>query len=129
VIVQTNEPITARSVSWLWYKRIYVGTKFIGLPERVKMAVLAHELAHCEGHHTEWRLLALICPIPLLIQWLCHWQEYQADAYVAQCGFGPELSWYLRKDGPGSITHPQNYLRRQKLVHNKFFARPPLRAN
>ena len=125
-VVQTSEPITARSFSCFWHKRIYVGTKFAELPVRVKMAVLAHEFAHCEGHHTEWRAMALLCP--LFIKWLCHWQEYRADAYAARCGFGPELHWYLRNESVGSATHPQNCLRRQKLVHNKFFARPPLRA-
>ena len=125
-VVQTGEPITARSVSCFWHKRIYVGLKFTDLPPRVKMAVLAHEFAHCEGHHTEWRALALLCPF--LIKWLCHWQEYRADAYAARCDFGPELLWFLRDESKGSTTHPQNYLRRQKLVHNKFFAQPPLRA-
>ena len=127
MIVQTSEPITARSFSCLWYKRIYVGRKFHALPPRVKMAVLAHEFAHCERHHTEWRILALL--FPFLIKWLCHRQEYQADAYVAQCGFGPELHWFLRDERAETATHPQKYLRRQKLVHNKFFAQPPLRAN
>lgn len=126
MIVDTDEPIYGRSVSFFWYKRIYVGTKFRDLPYRVKAAVIAHELGHCDGHHTEWRILALL--FPFVIPWLTRWQEYRADAYACKLGYGPELAWLLRENTGGGLFHPTNYLRRQKLVHNKFFAQPPLRA-
>ena len=122
-VIVTTEPIIARSFSFGWFKRVYVGAKFHAYPPRIKAAILLHEFAHCNGHHTEWRML--LWPIGL---WLAKWQEYRADAYVARCGYGPELYCLLHRDTPGGAFHPSNCQRRQKLVHNKFFARPPLRA-
>lgn len=122
-VIVTTEPIIARSFSFGWFKRVYVGANFHAYPTRIKIAILLHEFAHCNGHHTEWRML--LWPIGV---WLAKWQEYRADAYVARCGYGPELYCLLHRDTPGGAFHPSNCQRRQKLVHNKFFARPPLRA-
>jgi hypothetical protein len=125
-IVAVDEPIIARAVTWFGYRRVYVGDKFHDLPDSHKLAALSHEFGHCAGHHTEWRALALF--FPFIIKWLCHWQEYRADAYAAERGHGPALLQILRNETPGDTFHPANSLRRKKLVHNKFFARPPLRA-
>ena len=123
-VILTTEPIIARSFSFGWFKRVYVGTKFPAFSPRLKTAILLHEFAHCNGHHTEFRML--LWPIGL---WLAKWQEYQADAYVARCGFGPELYCLLYPESPGGLFHPSNCQRRQKLVHNKFFASSTLRAD
>lgn len=126
-VVRTNSTKVAWSVSFLWFKRVFVGTPFHTLPLRVRKAILIHEFAHCSGHHTEFRILALICPP--LIRWLCLRQEYAADAAVVRAGYGPELMWMLRHDNHGGPFHPSNFLRRQKMVHNKFFERPTTRVN
>ena len=124
-ILMTDEPIVARSLSVFWFKRVYLGRKFHDLSPGTKGAVLAHEFGHCAGHHTEWR--ALLWPIGL---WLAKQQEFWADAYACKMGYGPELYLHLSDDSkPAGRYHPTNCHRRQKLVHNKLFASPPLRAN
>lgn len=121
-----NEPIIARSFSFLWIKRIYLGSKWLALPTTVKSAVLEHERAHCDGHHSEMRMLALL--VPVIIPWLCRWQELRADARAVEAGFGSEMLWLLRDESSGGPFHPTNLLRREKVVHNKLFDQPTSRA-
>jgi Peptidase family M48 len=125
-IIETNEYITARSLSLLWFKRIYVGYRYLHLNPAMRLAVLAHEEGHLRGHHTEWRILALLVPgLPL---WLAKQQEYWADAYACRAGHGLALYWLLADESDGGHFHPSNCLRRQKLVHNKFFASSTLQT-
>ena len=114
----------ARSFSFGWFKRVYVGSKFHAYSPRLKTAILLHEFAHCHGHHTEWRILLF-----MLAPWLARWQEYRADAYVARAGYGPELYCVLINDSPGGLFHPSNWQRRQKLLHNELFASSTLRTD
>lgn len=102
-IVTTTEPIIARSISFLWFKRIYIGIGYWNLLKSQKEAVLAHEEAHCKFHHTELRLLTvLLCPF--LVKWVCHKTEFAADRFAASrgyakpliqvLGFGKRDSWF-----------------------------------
>jgi len=115
-IIETDRDEVARSISLFWFKRIYVGTRFKKLTVAERMAVIAHETGHCEGHHTEWRILLL--PI---VFWLAKQQEFWADAYAVRKGHGEALYRHLGRNDGGGLFHPSNYHRRQKLVHNKFF--------
>ena len=120
--LRVDEPLVARSVSFFWYKRIYLGNKWDRLPTEQRDAVIAHELGHCLKHHTEWRALALF--FPFFIPSLCRHQEFEADAYACEQGHGPALHKLLGYEAMRGPYHPTNFERRQKLVHNKFFARP-----
>lgn len=115
-VIVTRRPFIARSLSFFGLQRIYVGTRYAALPPFAKRAVIAHECAHLVGHHTEWRLLALL--FPPVIPWLCHWQEYRADARAAATGHLHGMLHLLQKDGGGGLTHPKNIDRRKKLLHS-----------
>jgi hypothetical protein len=123
-MIQTTEPIVARSFSFFWFKRVYTGARFESLPYRTKVAILLHEFAHCNSHHTEWRVL--LWPLAL---WLPKRQELWADAFVASQGYAQELHDFLIGEHDGGLFHPSNWQRRQNLMDNKFFASPPLRVD
>lgn len=109
IIVPTNEPIIARALSFGWWKRVYVGKLFERLPPHIRQAVLAHEAAHCDLHHTEKRILALIFA-PFLLKRICRKQELDADKLAAKKGHAPALMELLSIDvdvGPYHPTHKE----------------------
>lgn len=116
-VIVTRRPIIARSLSFLWVQRIYIGTRYAALPYFARRAAIAHETAHLAGHHTEWRLLTALFA-PFLMRWLCHRQEYRADADAAATGHLHGMLYLLHKDRPASLTHPKNMDRRIKLMHS-----------
>lgn len=116
-----DKAIHAQSFSLLWMQRLYVGKDYYqSLPMFARRALIAHECAHLDGHHTEWRVLAMLCPLawPFLRR-ICHWQEYRADARAAAGGHTHGLLHLLCNDSPGSLTHPKNMDRRNKLMHSR----------
>ena len=124
MVVTTREPIIARSVSFFWYRRVYIGTKFARLPKGQQTAVILHERGHIEKHHTEARLLSVLFPFKPFIRWLCHRQEYAADRYVLEHGFGRELVDFLVANGAReSFTHPSDYARACRLQKMLYDAR------
>jgi hypothetical protein len=123
-IVRTKESIVARSASFFWWKRVYVGAWFWLLAPETRAAVLAHESYHCHQHHTEWRILALL--FPFIIPRLCRRQELEADAFAASFGHGPALYEFLKPGIGGGLFHPSNDVRRDALLHNEFFRMAPV---
>lgn len=78
---------------WRWNK-IVVGPAWRGLPEREAGAVLLHEAGHVKLRHFEKRLrmLWLVFVNPGRLLGLCAEQEFQADRFAAECGYGVELA-------------------------------------
>lgn len=111
-IVKCEKWFVARSFSFLWFKRIYVGEKMSKLPADQQMAVLAHEEGHCEHHHTEKRLLALF--FPFMLQKMCHRHEMEADRYAAMQGHASPLIKFIRRCNQGPY-HPNNECRIEAL--------------
>lgn len=126
-IVRTKSQRIAWSASFFWFKRVYVGLPFHDLPMLVRTAILHHERAHCDGHHTEQRILALL--FPPMLRWLCHRQEYAADCAAVSAGYGKEMSWLLRHSTDSGILYPSNAQRRHKMLHNELFERSTTRIN
>lgn len=115
-VVHVDAPWSARSFSFLWIKRIYIGRGFDKLPVHVRNAVFAHERYHVDHHHTEIRMLAALAVLPLLwIKRICHAQEFAADRWVAEVGFRKGLLQLLAADSPESLTHPSHEARRAQL--------------
>jgi hypothetical protein len=115
-VVHVDAPWSARSFSFLWIKRIYVGKGFDKLPVHVRNAVFAHEHYHVSRHHTEARALAMC--IPLLwpfIKRICHEQEFAADEFAVSCGFRKGLLQLLQADSAESLTHPSHEARRAQV--------------
>jgi len=103
-IVKSRGHFIARSFSFFWYKRIYVGTEFKKLPRDEKAAVLAHEEGHCENHHTEKRMLALLFPFQLMK--MCHQQELEADTHAGRLGHATALIEVIRRGGDAGSYYP-----------------------
>jgi Zn-dependent protease with chaperone function len=127
-IVKTLEPIVARSASLFWWKRIYVGLGFDDLHPSTQAAVLAHEEGHCNMHHMEQRIVALLWwPA---FKWLCYRQEFSADRYAAKFGHTAALFMFLKLNSVGEGPyHPSSAIRRLRLLHNNHYARHPSSAN
>lgn len=104
---------------WRW-KRIVVGPSFLSFPPREQQAILLHEVAHCKLRHLEERLKSLWKLIfgPSELFALCREQEFQADRFVAACGFGPELVQAFLRVGPrpADPIHPPLQERIERLV-------------
>lgn len=113
-VVRTSEPIIARSASFLWWKRIYIGEKFDRLSTDEKYSVIAHELAHCEGHHTEIRMLFMF--IPFLFSWICRQQEYSADKYAKDRGYGASLARVISRNANNGPYYPSTESRCARLA-------------
>ena len=110
-IVRTDKPFIARSFSFLWWKRIYIGTKYTHLTSAQRTAVLAHEEGHCNLHHTEIRFLALFL-LPFYLKYVCHSTELAADRYAAKRGHGRGLVSLLKRTrNPESFFHPSDETR------------------
>ena len=84
-------------VSAIWpFKRIYVGHRWYTLTDSQRWAVLLHEAAHCRLFHSEkrwaWRCLIFLSIFrPSKLQDLCVAQEFEADRFAAQQGYGLAL--------------------------------------
>jgi Peptidase family M48 len=110
-IVRVDKPYIARSFSFLWLKRIYIGSMYDHLSSAQRQAVLTHEEGHCALHHTELRLLTLIL-FPFLLKYVCHQTELAADRYVAQRGQGRGLIALMRRtQNPESFFYPSDKTR------------------
>lgn len=126
-VIHTNENMIARSLSFLWWKRIYVGTKYWNLLRSQKEAVLAHEEGHCKFHHTELRLLTLLfCPV--LIKPVCHKTEFAADRYAASKGLAKPLSQVLSFDREEDWLYPCNTDRRKALENYEYPRMTPVKC-
>ena len=126
-IVSTREFIIARSTSFFWWKRIYVGVRFFTLSDAQREAVLAHEEGHCNLHHSELRSLAvLLCPF--LIKWVCHKTEYAADLYAAERGLAKPLIQVLNNDKRETVLHPSNRNRRKALEQYEYLRLTPVKC-
>lgn len=89
---------------WRW-QEIVVGPLFTAFPPREQQAILLHEAGHCKMRHVEHRLLALLAP--WTIPRLCREQEFAADRFAAECGFGADLARaFLRLKAPATALHP-----------------------
>ena len=77
---------------------------FCKLSSAEQQAVIAHELYHCENHHSEWRALALM--FPAWMKRICHRQEFEADLFAAKLGYGDALIKVLSRFGEGGNMHP-----------------------
>jgi len=119
-IVKSKRSFVARSFSLLWFKRIYVGVRFNNLPADQALAVLAHEEGHCELHHTEKRILALL--FPFMLKNMCHKHELEADNYAGVRGHAESLIRFIRRCNQGPY-HPSNNIRIKAL---KKFISPSL---
>jgi len=113
-IVNTSRNEIARSFSFGPIKRIMLGVRFQKLTERQQQAVLHHEMAHCEKHHTEWRLFFLIFA-PFMFKWICEKQELAADQFAGEHGFAEPLIEILANEFDGGNFHPSNTMRRGYL--------------
>lgn len=129
-VLRTSEPIIARAISFGWFKRVYIGSRFDTLPPNEQLAALTHEEGHCAGHHTEMRIACLLLA-PWLLGWLCRRQEFEADRYSSQRGHTESLLQILKDDEPGNWLSPSHRDRRERIIQSfmSTFARPPLRVN
>lgn len=126
-VIYTGENIIARSISFLWWKRIYLGTRYWKLLRSQKDAVLAHEEAHCKFHHSELRLLTLLfCPV--LIKLVCHKTEFVADRYAANKGLAGPLIQVLSFDREEDWLYPCNADRRKALEDYEYTRMAPVKC-
>lgn len=79
------------------WRRIVVGPRWFGLYRRERYAILLHEAGHLLHHHLALRLLALPLYWTGFGQRFAVRQELQADAFVAQQGYGADLLAVLIK--------------------------------
>lgn len=105
-----DEPIIARAM----LNTIYLGNRYFLLPERVKAAVVSHEVGHCMGNHTIWRVLCLFFA-PFLLSWVCKKQEFLADRHAVRMGHGQALLLLLSVEFKGDFFSPSHELRRKKI--------------
>lgn len=104
----------AKSFSFGLIKRIFVSKRFFKLTDGQQTAVLLHEKAHCDGHHTEIRFFFLLFA-PFMLRWVCKKQELAADRAVVRAGFAEHLLELLADDRDGGEYHPSNKVRRENL--------------
>lgn len=101
------------------WKKIVVGRAFFTFDDRQQSAFLLHEVAHCKLRHLEKRIAALWLLIwrPKRLAQLCIEQEFEADLFVARCGFGPDLARaFLRIGSAGEDPlHPPLTARVERL--------------
>ncbi len=100
-------------------KRIVVGPRWMKIAsERERLAVLAHEAAHCLKWHLEKRILAVLLLFirPQFAARLCIEQELDADEFAARAGFGVELLSVLEREREESgMFYPSNAQRKEAL--------------
>lgn len=103
----------------LWpFKRIVVGPPFFNFAEREKQAILLHEAGHCKMFHLEKRIarLWLLLWRPALLARYCEAQEYAADQYAAECGYGLDLARAFSRFTGESDLHPGRHDRIARLL-------------
>jgi len=127
MIKRVHLDIVAHAASFFGWKRIYVGNRYRQLHPRFRQAILAHEKGHIAGHHTEWRIVCLLL-CPFLLGVLCRWQEFRADEYADQRGYGQLLSQFLSSDAPGTFLHPSQAMRRLKLKQYEQLRSAPVKG-
>lgn len=129
----------ARALSFGPYKKIEFGPEFYKLPEDMQKAVIAHEVGHVRGHHTELRLIFAIILVVAsilfkwwifivassLLSWLCRKTELWADRYAVKCGYAIGMLKLLEFEHPGDFFNPPTKYRREMIT----LAVPTLRAN
>lgn len=99
------------------WKEIVVGPAFMQFGSREKTALLLHEAAHCKMRHVEKRLLRfwMVFWPPALFRY-CREQEYAADRFVRELGFGPDLARvFARIQGGSGPLHPPHDERIHRL--------------
>lgn len=101
----------------IWpFKRIVVRPDFHRFPPREQQAILMHEAAHCLAFHSEKRLLRLVL-WPFGIAAYCREQEFIADRFVKECGFGADLARaFSRLSGDAGPFHPSTAERIERLT-------------
>lgn len=127
---------------WI-FKKIVFGPAFTRLTPREKQAVLLHEAGHAKMNHAEKRILpmAWACvthPVMLFrvlaardeqiakLEWdrflsssgmdrFAQSQEYQADNFAAQCGYGADLAQVFLRFGSSGNLHPSLQSRIERL--------------
>ena len=101
------------------FGNIHVNEQFTRLPERVRAALIYHELGHLQGAH-HWKRLAAMWSALFNVEKfkeLCHNQEYEADHYAARCGYGHDLARFLGAlNQPESCFYPASAARIQRLT-------------
>ena len=127
-IISTNEPIHARSMSFLAWKRIYIGARFSSLTLDEQVAALAHEEGHCELHHTEVRIFSLLF-LPFLFISICKKQELAADRYAAKKGHANTLIKMFDSFSEGGWLHPSDAERRHHLMKQEHLRNAPVKGN
>ncbi len=110
VVFDPELEVIADSRGLFRWKMIFVGPKIRAFPPREQQALLIHEVGHCKLRHLERRILAALYLIfwPPALARFCRAQEFQADLYVAHCGYGRDLAQaFMRfKSGAGGVFHP-----------------------
>ncbi len=95
----------------IWNFTIVYGPALFQFQKREQHAILLHEAAHCRLGHVEKRLRALwrLFARPRSLALLCREQEFEADAWVANRGYGRELASALaRMASMKGALHPSN---------------------
>jgi hypothetical protein len=84
------------------FKKITVGNRWLLLSPREQWAVVLHEAKHCLAFHPESRWLLIPVFWTRWARELTHRQEYAADAFVVDHGYGVDLLRFLVRSGPHS---------------------------
>ena len=94
VIERADLVAISESVGIWPFQRIEVGAGWKALPARIQTAVLLHEVGHLRKNHQAKRLLNILTAVFARDRFnaMCRAQEFEADAYAKQCGFGEELA-------------------------------------
>ena len=98
--------------------KIVVGPMFNRLTPFEQGAVLVHEVGHLElGHPRQrWRRWWWLIVKPAAFRAMCIEQEYEADRFAAERGYGPALvSIYARIENASGLLHPPVQARIAKL--------------
>lgn len=104
---------------WRWTE-IVVGRAFDYFSSREQQAILLHEAGHIKLHHGAQRIrwLWLVLFSPRRFADLCVEQEFQADRFAANCGYGSDLASALSrlKTGSSGSLHPNSVERIARLL-------------
>lgn len=101
------------------WKRILVGNAFFDLEPRLQGAILLHEAGHAKLRHLEKRIWFAIRNFwrPMAIGSYCRNQEFEADQFAANCGYGRDLALvFARVDAPAGPYHPNRLERIARLA-------------
>lgn len=120
-IVHTDKNIVARTFGFGMFAKIETGKLFDQLPPDQKEAVILHERGHIVHRHFLQRIWWLVTFRFLDIEWLslaCVNQEFEADRYVDEHGYGLHLLTFLLRlsDDDGGSFHPSAQERINRLI-------------